>query len=471
MTTKKLISSTFLYGIGDLLVMAVGGFLLIPLYTRTLTQEEYGVFAILRTNTDILTYIIHFGLISAISRLYFDYKRERKHYEYLSSVLVLFFIVLASLCAFFGVFGQTLWGFLSPQVSSYPYLLYCLTISTFSFFSSFVLIWLRIESKVRTFVCLQVFTSVLVLVLVVYVLLIRNGGLAELLWTLLASSVLSALALPLFLLKKLKFRVRLEHVSKTLHFALPIVLGYFAYFLINRGSMVVLQRYVSVEQVAVFGLSQQIAAIVVLASGALAKTLQPVIYGAEPKDFAATVEESGRLFFLMMAALASLIVLFSAEILTIAAPQRYASGYYIFVLLILTNFIYSLNFVSNSVLLYYKLSAKSVIITVAGGLSALTFNLILVPRYELYGAAISMMMASFIVLCSGFYMTQILRKSLSLGYVFFAIPLTVTVTLIAFVLHYYQIGIFWSVATKAILATSLSFMLYHLFRRKSVMRV
>ena len=69
MDTRRLLSSTALYGIADIAVMAVGGFLLLPLYTRTLTQTEFGTYVAVRTNIDILTYLLHFGLVSAVARV------------------------------------------------------------------------------------------------------------------------------------------------------------------------------------------------------------------------------------------------------------------------------------------------------------------------------------------------------------------------------------------------------------------
>lgn len=465
--TKKLISTTLLYGIGDLLVMAISGFFLIPLYTRTLTQEEYGIYSILRANTDIFTYALHFGLISAVSRLYFDYKRIGENFEYLSSIIILFLIIVSLFCVMLFLFGNQLWSFLSPQVPSYPYILFCLSISIFCFFSGLLLLWLRVENNVSVFVFLQILMSFSVLSLVFYALVVREGGLADLLWAMVVNAMLSALLLPIFLWKKFKFTVKWDHVSKTLRFAVPIAFGYFAYFLINRGSLLVLQRYVAVEQVAIFGLCQQIAMIVVLASNAFAKTLQPIIYSAETEKFSETVERTGKLYFLMMACLVSLIVLFSSEILAIAAPKNYDKGYVVFILLVLSNFVYSLNFISNSVLLYYKFSLKSVLITVLGGIFVLAFNVFLIPKYELYGASISMVIVSFFVLFAGFYLTKNLIGMLNLKYVFLAIPMALTVTAVTCLLRYLSVKLLWVVCIKITLATTLIYFLYRLLQQKS----
>ncbi|WJG09743.1 oligosaccharide flippase family protein [Aliiglaciecola sp. LCG003] len=60
-----------IYTLGNL-VNRSAGFLLIPLYTYTLTLEEYGLLAILLALTDILSLLFGFGFTAGIGRFYFD---------------------------------------------------------------------------------------------------------------------------------------------------------------------------------------------------------------------------------------------------------------------------------------------------------------------------------------------------------------------------------------------------------------
>ena len=116
METRRLLSSTVLYGLADVAVLAVGGFLLLPLYTRQLSQEEFGIFVVIRTNIDILTYLLYFGLPSAVTRLYFDHKRSQRQHEYLSSVVTFYLLMLAAFATVFWFQGATLWHALSPMM-------------------------------------------------------------------------------------------------------------------------------------------------------------------------------------------------------------------------------------------------------------------------------------------------------------------------------------------------------------------
>lgn len=57
---------------GALLVSRAGAILLIPLYTRRLTVEEYGDYALAQTVVMLLPTLLTFGMIAAVARFYFD---------------------------------------------------------------------------------------------------------------------------------------------------------------------------------------------------------------------------------------------------------------------------------------------------------------------------------------------------------------------------------------------------------------
>ncbi len=68
----------------------------------------------------IFTYIVQFGLISAVSRLYFDYEKKNEQYEYISTVLMLFLAIAAVFCTTMFLYGDHLWSMISPQISPEP---------------------------------------------------------------------------------------------------------------------------------------------------------------------------------------------------------------------------------------------------------------------------------------------------------------------------------------------------------------
>ena len=74
---SSLISNTGIYAVGNLMRKAVG-FLLIPIYTRVLTPEDYGIVGLTLAVGGLLGILLGLGVRPAVARLYFDYRNDRR---------------------------------------------------------------------------------------------------------------------------------------------------------------------------------------------------------------------------------------------------------------------------------------------------------------------------------------------------------------------------------------------------------
>lgn len=389
MDTRKLLSTTVLYGLADVIVMAVGGFLLLPLYTRTLSQSEFGTYVVVRTNTEIFSYLLYLGLPSAVARVYFDYKKTGQQQEYLASVVVFFGLNLVLLCALLSVWGPGLWRLLSPTTDVQPYLVFSVAIAAVGFFSSLGTLCLRLVGRARAFASLQVATSLVLAACAVLNLAVLSLGLSGLLWALLISSAFAGLVLPWQLGRSFRPRIRWVHIADSMRYAGPIVVGYFAYFLLNRASTLVLQRHVALDQIAIFGLAQQLAMMVTVAAVAFGKAQQPVVFAAEPGDAAVLLLRAGALLRRLMLGITAVLVLGAPELFALVAPEGYASGTKVLLILLVANFGHSFSQVSDTALLYHRRAKTSVAVSITGAVLSATLSLWLVPTYDLLGAAIA----------------------------------------------------------------------------------
>ena len=389
MNTRKLLSTTVLYGAADVIVMAVGGFLLLPLYTRTLSQAEFGTYVVVRANTEIFTYVLALGLPSAVSRVYFDYKKLGQQAAYVSSVLLFFLLGLLLLGVLLVAGGSVVWTWLSPTTPTMPYLAFSVGLAAVSFVATMATLWLRLDARARAFALLQVATSLLLAGLAVLNLMVFDMGLPGLLWAMLLSSAASGLMLPWLLRQGFRLHIDWAHIRASMPFAGPILLGYLAYFMLNRISTLVLQRHVPLAEMAVFGLSQQLALIVTVAAGAFGKAQQPAVFSAEPAQAAEVLARAGSLLRLLMFGITCGLILFSAELFALVAPRSYGGGLHILLILLLANFAYSFSQVSDMALMYHRRPMTSVAVSIGGALLSAGLSLWLVPSYHLIGAALA----------------------------------------------------------------------------------
>jgi O-antigen/teichoic acid export membrane protein len=81
---KSLLKDSVAYGISSLLSRFIG-FLLMPLYTRILTPEDYGVLNIINITITLVTLFAVLGLDSSAHVFYWDTTEDKKRKSVFSS--------------------------------------------------------------------------------------------------------------------------------------------------------------------------------------------------------------------------------------------------------------------------------------------------------------------------------------------------------------------------------------------------
>lgn len=389
--TRRILASGALYGLADMLVLGVGGFLLLPLYTHALTQSDFGRFIAVKANLDLLTTVLHCGLVSAASRVYFDHCGDGRQARYMGGVLVLFGLWLCVVSALLLAGGVPAWQWLSPQVPAWPYLGWCLVLAALAFLSSLGTTWLRLEGQARAFAGTQLLAAG-VLAAAAFVALRGLGlGMSGILLAIGLSSAVGALTLLGKLGRRPSLRLSAQQARETLHYALPVLAGLLAYFVLNRINTLVLQRHVSVEEVAVFGLAQQLAMLVGIASAAFGKALQPAVWGADAAQAPVLMRRMSLLLVALMLAVATPILLFAGDIVRLVAPRSYQGAHPVLLLLVLASFAYALSLASDTVLLYHRRPRLSACVTTGGAALSAGLGLWLIPRHGALGAAAAML--------------------------------------------------------------------------------
>jgi O-antigen/teichoic acid export membrane protein len=387
---RRLLSSTALYGAADALVLLVGGFLLLPFYTRTLSQAEFGQFVVIRAGIELLTYLLHFGLLSAVARLFFDQRELAARREYMASVIMMFVLILGGWAALAAGFGEEAWHAVVPGAPAQPYLWLSIALAVVAFFGNLASTWLRLDARVWSFVALQV-TAAAALATAAFVnLSVLTLGLHGLVLAMFAGPLVTAAVLPVLFGRHFRPRLQRNYTLPTLHYALPAVASLVAYFVLNRIGIVILQRHATLDEIAVFGLVQQLAMLVTLTGVAFGKSMQPAVFGATAEAVQDLMRRFGRILLIGLASITVLLMLFGSELLALIAPVRYRAGHGLFLILAFSAFAYALGLLADTVLLHGRRPRMSALLTLCGAMLSTLLGLLLIPRYAALGAALAM---------------------------------------------------------------------------------
>ncbi len=381
MTKKSLFKSISIYALGDLIVMGVSGLLLLPFYTRILSQETFGVFNILNASIVIFTFLVQFGIISAFSRMYFNYKTEYEKEIYIGNILLLHILLAFCLILFTVFFKNYLMHNFLPTIDNDIYYFYIPSIAILGFMTALYSVYLRIVERPTQFIIFQLATVGLYIVFIfIFFHYFLNKLDAILLALFISNSIMWLVAV-----YNLKYKINIDsfyHQAKqTLTFAFPIFISYIFYFLLNKFNIIYLQGSESLENIAIFSFALQLSTILTMFSVAIGKAVQPIIFKADINNVMEITNKMSKYYKLLLFIVFAFLLIFSDFIISLLAPENYSGSKLFFNILLISTFINAYRMIDSFLYMYHNKPTWLLFLTLIGGMTTLGLTLIFVPKY------------------------------------------------------------------------------------------
>ncbi|MGH9198281.1 MAG: lipopolysaccharide biosynthesis protein, partial [Acidimicrobiia bacterium] len=96
---RRLFVSLVIYGMGDVATSLVS-FLLLPLFTRYLSPQDYGIIGLLLVVEVVTKIVFRWGIDASFMRMYYDCKNEREQQRLASTIFFFLLAVNGTLLAF-----------------------------------------------------------------------------------------------------------------------------------------------------------------------------------------------------------------------------------------------------------------------------------------------------------------------------------------------------------------------------------
>jgi O-antigen/teichoic acid export membrane protein len=381
--------SIFNFGLGNVLAQVIG-FLLIPLYTRYLTPEDYGILEVTTSFSLVLTTLCWMGLPGSVSRNYFDVKDNPEQLNILISTI---YISLLGFSIFYGLVSSILIINLNEiifkGVPFFPFLLISIFSGILMGPSNLMnkLIISRQQSKLSAFTNV-VFTFLGLITALVGVVFLKFGLLGIFLSQLLSASLNFGYSL-YYLRPNLRLIFDFSVFNNNLKVGSGILLHH---LMINFSPFITkyfLATFVTISSLGLFGISLRFIQPLELFFVALTPTYQPIYYRLRAKNSATSVEVLS--YIKMILFISIILVSFVSNILMDLIPVLFEKQYhdaaqFIPILsLSLIGKIFYLIFVSE---LFYQNKTKVVpIITTVGLIMNVVLSLLLINLIGLKGIA------------------------------------------------------------------------------------
>ena len=250
---KSLLKHGGIYGLGRILSRAVG-FLMIPVYTRRLTPEDYGVIELIDLFLTVLGLMVANGVNSSIFKFYYQYEDAKDKHRVVSTAL----LTVTGIGLVLGAAGLTQAGRVSNLLfGSEDFSLY-VSLSFLAFFFNLMgdmpLGYLRARQKSALYTAVSLsrltFDVSLNIVLIVFL----RMGLMGVMITQVASSFLFSTFLAAITFRETGLAFSRRMAGQMLRFGLPLIPSNIGMFIINNGDRFFLKHYGTLDDVGVYSL-------------------------------------------------------------------------------------------------------------------------------------------------------------------------------------------------------------------------
>lgn len=399
----------------DILVKA-SGIILLPLFLRLMTQDEFGLYNYIISIIQTFSLVLNLGLYIPQSKLYHTYESSEERGRLLFTINSTLFIINAVLVGVFLVFGlddrfvKFLFDYNSHYGQYKSLIMLSLVISVFVFmltnffYSSEKIKQVRIYNICRILLVNVSALSILYFISVdaVQVRLGITYGMELLLLCVFARHFL----------KEVYFRFDKAILRKSLYMGLPIMISAVFGIIVNFSDKFFLQKYGTLKDLSNYYLAFSFASIVPLVFASFQNVWLPLFL--KEKDLAKNFHKTRKLassmiiFFLLLSFFSWL--LFYALFWLTVIPAKYADVIWILPFLLITQIIASITPLLSNYLVYFE---KTSLVSLTGffvSIISIGLGLWLIPLMGVLGALFTTLIANATYLIIYYYLVLLLKK-------------------------------------------------------------
>jgi O-antigen/teichoic acid export membrane protein len=414
---KQSTKDSIVYGLGNIAVKLVG-FILIPLYTnpKIISIDDFGVMAILDITGLILISLMASALPQSLMRWYWDpdHKKDQKEIFFmalLSQILVsLLFVIL--LFPFAGqistlIFGSEKWSFALRLV---------ILSNALQSINNIINYLMRVQSRSILYSAANLIKLVFVLLLTIILIVFRKMGIPGIYLAQVIGNMVFILCLSVYAVRNCVPSVKLKLLRAMANYGFPLMLANFAgasYSAIDRFSLnsLTLLKFVAVYSLA-FKISSVLKLVIV---DSIKMAVTPMVIKKMDTPDSNRFYSKTNLYsslVLMMGIIA--VSLFSFEAIKVITKSTQFWGAYIIVpLLSLSVFFVNMRETTIWGLIIRKKTWIMGLIVIFSTILNIFLNILLIPIFNMMGAALATIITNLIYWYACFYFAQ---KALSVPY-------------------------------------------------------
>lgn len=395
------------YGIGDV-ISRISAFLLLPIYTRYFTPEQFGVLEIFYMAAAVISIFLGKEISHAMLRFYYEYPLQEDKNSLVSSSFILYALTASLLLGICSLFSLQFSFYIFDTYDYSKHFLYLFSWLFFSLVNEIGYSYLRAREKAITFVSVSFLELIIKLTACIYLIVYSDYGVLGVLIGNLLGVITSFLILGGYVFSGCGFRVEPSKLSDAIRYMLPLMVVGLTGTIIGQADRYFLNMYTSLALVGLYGLGMRFSTIIAFL------VIQPFTKGYGPFRFSIMDQDNAKDIYARVTTYFCFILLWMSlgmialarEVIQIMAMESYWSAYDVIPILLISVLGQGLYYMFQ-IGVYIKKNTKvlSYLFIVASIFNILCLWL-LVPRYQIVGAAIAVAATHIIIAIGGLVLSN-----------------------------------------------------------------
>jgi len=368
-------------------------FIGIPVFTRLLSPDEYGVLSIYTVYINIFTVMAGLGLRGAVSRYFFEERID--FYKFLGVNVTLVTYWSLGLCVIVLVFNGLFLSFFRI-----PFNVLLLGMIVFSsapipeLYQSYLQASQQSKSVAKLYLFRDIVFLILSFVLTYCIKVDRYYG------KIIAQVVVWCFFL-IYVLRELKpyikFGLIRSHSAYSLTFSIPILLHLLTQYVLIGFDQIVINQVLGAVETGLYSFAYKVGMIQNVISMGLLRAWTPMFYHKMKNSEFGDIEKYNIKYFRIIVYIACLLILFSREIVLIMADSSYHGAVDVVPVIIASYVFFYIYTIYVNYAFFYKKTKNIAIFTLISGLINVGLNYKLIPLFG-YRAAAATTLISYISL-------------------------------------------------------------------------
>lgn len=385
---KQIGKDTLFYGLGSVLQGFIA-FLLFPIYTRVLTQADFGAQDLVLTAVTILSYFLILGLDSGTARHYYDAETPAEKSAILSTWLLFELATSIPFVLLLMAFARPIsgWFFNNPDLA--PYFRLGVAALPVSMAVRVMTLTLRLTFQAKRFSQIVVFGALTQALAAILLVVVLRMGVSGVFLAILASAVMQLLVGLHFTYPNYRLAFSGRLLKSMLAFGVPLVPASLSIWVLNNSNRYFLAHLTTLSEIGLLGVGVRMSNILTMLISAFLTAWPPFAYSLfKEVEVARRTYAKILTYFLLAASFIAIgLTVFGREAVIILATEAYEASVYVLPWLLFSAIAWGAVSIVGVGCDMARKSYHYSIATILGALVTTALNILLIPRFSIRGAA------------------------------------------------------------------------------------